>query len=201
MRPGMPPSSEATDPCAASAPPVLSLAAEETVMDLTIPPDESVTYAKSRRVFGKPLWINQAIQFPLADLQTACEMVRTLVHETAGLMDRHHHMDVSDKVSMCNYRAIGWCARPRTRRSRYTAASDTRGTNPSSTSTVTTGATGSPKDPTRSRSAAAPASCSAAKRSADNEVPPEKGANVPLRSAAVSIAGGQLRPPHASLLA
>jgi alkylation response protein AidB-like acyl-CoA dehydrogenase len=66
---------------------------------------ESVAYAKQRRVFGKPLWINQAIQFPLADLQTECEMVRTLVHKTAWLMDQRHHMDVSDKVSMCNYRA------------------------------------------------------------------------------------------------
>jgi alkylation response protein AidB-like acyl-CoA dehydrogenase len=67
--------------------------------------DQSVAYAKQRRVFGKPLWINQAIQFPLADLQTECEMVRALVHKTAWLMDQHHHMDVSDKVSMCNYRA------------------------------------------------------------------------------------------------
>ncbi len=32
-------------------------------------------------------------------------MVRTLVHKTASLMDQRHHMDVSDKVSMCNYRA------------------------------------------------------------------------------------------------
>ncbi len=67
--------------------------------------DESVAYAKSRVVFGKPLWTNQAIQFPLADLQTECEMVRTLVHKTAWLMDQRHHMDVSDRVSMCNYRA------------------------------------------------------------------------------------------------
>jgi len=64
-----------------------------------------VAYAKSRVVFGKPLWLNQAIQFPLAELETECEMVRTLVYKTATLMDRQHHMDVSDKVSMCNYRA------------------------------------------------------------------------------------------------
>jgi acyl-CoA dehydrogenase len=67
--------------------------------------DESVAYAKSRVVFGKPLWTNQAIQFPLADLQTECEMVRTLVHKTAWQMDQRHHMEVSDRVSMCNYRA------------------------------------------------------------------------------------------------
>src|SRR5882724_2523614 len=67
--------------------------------------NESVAYAKQRMVFGKPLWLNQAIQFPLAELQTECEMVRALVYKTAWLMDQQHHMEVSDKVSMCNYRA------------------------------------------------------------------------------------------------
>ena len=66
---------------------------------------EAVRYARERIVFGKPLWTNQAIQFPLAELNTECEMVRTLVHKTAWLMDRKGHMDVSDRVSMCNYRA------------------------------------------------------------------------------------------------
>jgi len=45
--------------------------------------NESVRYAKERLVFGKPLWTNQAIQFPLAELQTECEMVRNLVYKTA----------------------------------------------------------------------------------------------------------------------
>ena len=67
--------------------------------------DESVRYANERIVFGKPLWPNQAIQFPLAELQTECEMVRNLVYKTAWQLDRHHHMEVSDKVSMANYRA------------------------------------------------------------------------------------------------
>jgi alkylation response protein AidB-like acyl-CoA dehydrogenase len=67
--------------------------------------DQSVEYARERIVFGKPLWTNQAIQFPLAELQTECEMVRTLVYKTAWLLDRVHHMDISDKVSMSNYRA------------------------------------------------------------------------------------------------
>jgi acyl-CoA dehydrogenase len=67
--------------------------------------DESVAYARDRIVFGKPLWLNQAIQFPLAELETECEMLRTLVYKTAWEMDQRHHMDVSDKVSMCNYRA------------------------------------------------------------------------------------------------
>ena len=67
--------------------------------------DQSVAYARERVVFGKPLWMNQAIQFPLAELQTECEMVRTLVYKTAWQLDHEHHMDVTDKVSMCNYRA------------------------------------------------------------------------------------------------
>ena len=67
--------------------------------------DQSVRYARERVVFGKPLWLNQAIQFPLAELQTECELVRNLVYKTAWMLDRSHHMDVTDRVSMCNYRA------------------------------------------------------------------------------------------------
>lgn len=67
--------------------------------------DESVRYARERKPFGKPLSVNQAIQFPLAELHTECEMVRTLVHKTAWQLDRMDAMLISDKVSMCNYRA------------------------------------------------------------------------------------------------
>ncbi len=67
--------------------------------------DQSVAYARERVVFGKPLWLNQAIQFPLAELQTECEMVRNLVYKTASQLDHGDHMEVTDKVSMCNYRA------------------------------------------------------------------------------------------------
>jgi alkylation response protein AidB-like acyl-CoA dehydrogenase len=67
--------------------------------------NEAVEYAKNRITFGQPLSSRQAIQFPLAELQTECEMVRTLVYKTAWGLDRQHHMEISDKVSMCNYRA------------------------------------------------------------------------------------------------
>jgi alkylation response protein AidB-like acyl-CoA dehydrogenase len=70
---------------------------------------ESVAYARERIVFGKPLWHNQAIQFPLAELQTECDMLRMLIYRTAWELDRSHHMDVTDKVSMCNYRANRLC--------------------------------------------------------------------------------------------
>ncbi len=65
--------------------------------------NESVAYAKERKPFGKPLATNQAIQFPLVELQTQCEMLRALIHKTAWQMDQYGAFSVSDKVSMCNY--------------------------------------------------------------------------------------------------
>jgi alkylation response protein AidB-like acyl-CoA dehydrogenase len=67
--------------------------------------DEAVTWARERTVWGKPLWRNQAIQFPLAELWTDCELVRGLVRRTASELDRHHHMEVTHLVAMANYRA------------------------------------------------------------------------------------------------
>ena len=67
--------------------------------------NESVAYARERKTWGKPLAVNQAIQWPLAELHTECEMVRGLVYKTAWMMDRGHHMEVSHLVSMANYRA------------------------------------------------------------------------------------------------
>jgi acyl-CoA dehydrogenase len=71
--------------------------------------NESVAYALERRPFGKPLASNQAIQFPLVELQTQCEMLRALIHKTAWLMDRDGPFSASDKVSMCNYWANRLC--------------------------------------------------------------------------------------------
>jgi len=71
--------------------------------------DQAVAYAKERKPFGKPLATNQAIQFPLVELQTQCEMLRVLIHKTAWLMDRDGTFSVSDKVSMCNYWANRLC--------------------------------------------------------------------------------------------
>jgi acyl-CoA dehydrogenase len=67
--------------------------------------NESVAYARQRRTWGKPLSVNQAIQFPLAELHTEAEMIRLLVRKTAWELDRKHHLQVSDQVSMANYRA------------------------------------------------------------------------------------------------
>ena len=68
---------------------------------------ESVAYARERRTFGKPLAERQAIQWPLVELATEIEMLRGLVRKTAHEMDSGEGRvsGVSDKVSMCNYRA------------------------------------------------------------------------------------------------
>jgi alkylation response protein AidB-like acyl-CoA dehydrogenase len=67
--------------------------------------DRAVAYANDRKVFGKPLSVNQAVQWPLVELQTEAQMVRLLVRFAASELDQSHHMEVSDKVSMANYRA------------------------------------------------------------------------------------------------
>ena len=69
--------------------------------------EESVRYARTRKPFGEELAKNQAIQFPLVELATQCEMLRLLIYKTAWEMDRLPHKaierELSDKVSMCNY--------------------------------------------------------------------------------------------------
>ena len=65
--------------------------------------NESVEYAKERKPFGHPLAENQAIQFPLVELQTQCEMLRALIQKTAWLMDKDGPFSQSQQVSMCNY--------------------------------------------------------------------------------------------------
>jgi alkylation response protein AidB-like acyl-CoA dehydrogenase len=71
--------------------------------------DESVKYAQERKPFGKPLAVNQGVQFPLVELQTRAEMVRALIQQTAWKMDKYGAFSVSDKVSMCNYQANRLC--------------------------------------------------------------------------------------------
>ena len=71
--------------------------------------DRSVEYAKTRSPFGKPLAANQAIQFPLVELQTQAEMLRALIHKTAWGMDTDGPFSRSEQVSMCNYVANRLC--------------------------------------------------------------------------------------------
>ena len=75
--------------------------------------NESVKYANHRKPFGKPLSVNQGIQFPLVELATQIEMLRLLIRKTAWEMDSMPHPEVekrlSDKVSMCNFWANRLC--------------------------------------------------------------------------------------------
>lgn len=71
--------------------------------------NEAVAYARERKPFGKPLSANQGIQFPLVELHADAEMLRLLIYKTAWEMDQMPKPEVakrlSDKVSICNYRA------------------------------------------------------------------------------------------------
>jgi alkylation response protein AidB-like acyl-CoA dehydrogenase len=67
--------------------------------------NEAVAYANERVTWGKPLSVNQGIQFPLAELHTEAAMVRQLVRYTAWMLDQRHHLEVTYLVAMCNYRA------------------------------------------------------------------------------------------------
>ena len=75
--------------------------------------DESVRYANRRKPFGRPLSVNQGIQFPLVELATQIEMLRQLIRKTALEMDRMPHAEVamrlSDKIAMCNFWANRLC--------------------------------------------------------------------------------------------
>ncbi len=71
--------------------------------------EESVKYARERKPFGAELARNQGIQFPLVELATQCEMLRSFIYKTAWEMDQMEHKELehqlSDKISMCNYYA------------------------------------------------------------------------------------------------
>ncbi len=75
--------------------------------------NESVDYANTRAPFGKKLSTNQAIQFPTVELMTQAEMLRLLIQKTAWEMDQmtgpEIQVQLSDKVSMCNYWANRFC--------------------------------------------------------------------------------------------
>ncbi len=72
--------------------------------------DVAVAYANERTTFGRKLSSNQAIQFPLADLYAEAEMLRALIQKTAWQLDQGiDHMEITDKVAICNYRANRFC--------------------------------------------------------------------------------------------
>ena len=71
--------------------------------------EQAAKYARSRIAFGQPLSKQQAIQFPLVELYAECEMVRNFIFKTAWQMDRQDALEISDMVSICNFRANRLC--------------------------------------------------------------------------------------------
>ncbi len=67
--------------------------------------NEAVRYANNRVTWGRKLSSNQAIQFPLVELHTDAAALRLLIRATAAELDKRNHMEVTDQVAMCNYRA------------------------------------------------------------------------------------------------
>jgi alkylation response protein AidB-like acyl-CoA dehydrogenase len=81
--------------------------------------DRSVEYANRRKVFGKPLSVNQAIQWPLVELSTQVEMLRLFITRTAVEMDQVAaqakstgkqpwvaiERQLGHKIAMCNFYA------------------------------------------------------------------------------------------------
>ena len=67
--------------------------------------DAAVDYANTRLMQGRRLSVNQAIQFPLAELHTEAAMIRELLRSTAETLDSSSATSVSHLVAMCNYRA------------------------------------------------------------------------------------------------
>lgn len=50
--------------------------------------DVAVDYAKERRVFGRPIGANQALQFPLAQIKAKTELGRLMTYKAAWLFDQ-----------------------------------------------------------------------------------------------------------------
>src|SRR4029453_8270637 len=70
---------------------------------------EAAKYARSRIAFGEPLSKKQAVQFPLVELYAECGMSRNFIFKTAWQMDRQDALEISDMVSICNFRANRLC--------------------------------------------------------------------------------------------
>ena len=82
--------------------------------------DVAVDYARERRVFGRPIGSNQAIQFPLAQIKAKTELGRLMTYKAAWLFDRACR--VATRPTSPSSPAPRWRGRPRTRRSRRSAA-------------------------------------------------------------------------------
>ena len=120
--------------------------------------EASTDYARTRIAFGRPIGANQGVSFQIADLAVMVEAARTLTYKAAWLKDELHagrrsvaevKQAAADRASCTPPRRR--CRRPASPRRSSAATASWRST-PSRGSTVT---------PRSSRSARAPARCSA----------------------------------------
>ena len=72
---------------------------------------EAVKYSNARIAFGEPLAKKQGVQFPLVELWADYQLLRNFIFRTAWQMDRQNPLEISDMVSICNFRANRLCLR------------------------------------------------------------------------------------------
>ena len=106
----------------------------------------ALDYAKERKAFGKPIIMNQAIAFKLADMATEIDAARLLVWRAAWLARNGGYTNAEGSMSQAQGRrgrGVGHRARP----SRSSAATATPASTPSSAGTATPRSTRSSKAP------------------------------------------------------
>ena len=65
-------------------------------------------YARERKVFGRPIGANQAIQFPLAQLKATTELARLMTYKAAWLFDQGRPCGNEANVAKLTGAQVGW---------------------------------------------------------------------------------------------
>ncbi len=67
--------------------------------------EETLTYVKERKQFGRPVGSFQALSHRLADLATEIEATRLLIYDTAARVDANPGVQFAREASMCKLKA------------------------------------------------------------------------------------------------
>ncbi len=67
-------------------------------------------YARERKVFGRPIGANQAIQFPLAQIKATTELARLMTYKAAWLFDQGRPCGNEANVAKLTGAQVGWDA-------------------------------------------------------------------------------------------
>lgn len=65
-------------------------------------------YARERRVFGRPIGANQAVQFPLAQIKAKAELGRLMTYQAAWLFDRGLPCGTETNVAKLTGAQVAW---------------------------------------------------------------------------------------------